>query len=174
MNNRWVSKVFIIIDKILREGKKMYNEHNNDIDVQVVADFFLNKTDEEAGEFISHLKLQKLLYYAQGFVLALTNQRLFSNQIRAWQHGPVVEDIYRQYKDKGSNCIKKPDNSDLSVISNNDEVLEILEEVWDVYGQFSAWKLREMTHEEKPWLDTSINQVISLDLIKNFFQTKIA
>ncbi len=48
---------------------------------------------EEYGELISNLKLQKLLYYAQGFHLALYDKLLFSEDIEAWQHGPVVRDV---------------------------------------------------------------------------------
>ena len=46
--------------------------------------------DYEVYEGITHLKLQKLLYYAQGVCLAITGNTLFNEEIQAWQHGPVV------------------------------------------------------------------------------------
>ena len=55
---------------------------------------------EEGGEYISNLKLQKLLYYAQGSFLAVTDSPLFDDPIVAWQHGPVVESVYHEYKKK--------------------------------------------------------------------------
>ena len=46
--------------------------------------------EEAGGEYISNLKLQKLLYYAQGCFLAVTGKPLFSDPIVAWQHGGGV------------------------------------------------------------------------------------
>ncbi len=42
-----------------------------------IADYFLTLVDDEAGDGLSNLKLQKLVYYAQGFHLALTGKPLF-------------------------------------------------------------------------------------------------
>lgn len=53
-----------------------------------VADYFLNKAskEEDGGEIISNLKLQKLVYYAQGFHLAMYNQPLYTESLEAWTH----------------------------------------------------------------------------------------
>ena len=67
-----------------------------------VARYFLSLTDEDAGELISNLKLQKLLYYAQGFHLAIFGGPLFPESIEAWQHGPVVPEVYRYFHGQGS------------------------------------------------------------------------
>ena len=136
-----------------------------------VADYFLSKTDEEAGDVISNLKLQKLVYYAQGFTLAVTGNPLFNEPIEAWQHGPVVPDLYHKYKDHGAYGIPAPTNVDFSKFSS--EIKEILDEVYDVYGQFSAWKLRNMTHEEAPWKNTEKGDVISLSSMSEYFKTQI-
>jgi len=53
------------------------------ISVDEVAKYFLSLTDEEAGDFFSNLKLQKLVYYAQGFHLALFDRPLFADNIEA-------------------------------------------------------------------------------------------
>ena len=136
-----------------------------------VADYFLSKTDEEAGDVISNLKLQKLVYYAQGFTLAVTGKPLFNEPIEAWQHGPVVPDLYHKYKDHGAYGIPAPKNVDFSKFST--ETKAILDEVYDVYGQFSAWKLRNMTHEEAPWKNTENGDVISLSLMSEYFKTQV-
>lgn len=65
--------------------KNKFQSYN--VSVQEVADYILCKTDIEAEDYISNLKLQKLLYYCQGFVLALTGKTLFDNDILAWEHG---------------------------------------------------------------------------------------
>lgn len=136
-----------------------------------IADWFLarNRTEEsEGGEPITNLKLQKLLYYAQGIVLAVTDRKLFDDKIEAWIHGPVVPVIYRKYKcfkDGGIAFEGTSDSVDLP-----DDITKLLEYVYKEFGQFSAWRLRDMTHNEAPWQSTKINGVISTDLIKEYFE----
>src|SRR5260363_307462 len=55
-----------------------------------VANYFLTLVEEEVGDALSNLKIQKLVYYAQGFHLALFSRPLFENAIEAWTHGPVI------------------------------------------------------------------------------------
>ena len=92
---------------------------------------------------------------------------MFDDPIVAWQHGPVVESIYRKYKSYESNPIT-PEEFDVSVIPA--EISNILEDVYLNSGQFSPWKLRNMTHEETPWLTTAKNGVISTAKIKKYFE----
>lgn len=125
-------------------------------------------SQEEGAEYISNLKLQKLLYYAQGCFLAVTDTPLFSDPIIAWQHGPVVECVYHQYKSCGSNGIVFDEDFDGSIFTSNEN--DLLSEVYSVFGQYSAWKLRDMTHSEKPWQSTAINHEISQEVIKEFFK----
>lgn len=136
-----------------------------------VAEYFLSKSDEEAGDVISNLKLQKLVYYAQGFSLAINDRPLFQEEICAWQHGPVCPELYHRYKNYGALGIPIPTNVDFSKFSKLDK--ELLDEVYDVYGQFSAWKLRNMTHEEDPWRDTPINHEITHEAMKTFFKSRL-
>ena len=142
------------------------------LSAQRVADYFLTRVKEEEGDLISNLKLQKLLYYAQGFHLALFDDPLFPEPIEAWNHGPVVPEIYHRYKEFGSNALPQPEDFDSARYSG--EVTGFLDEVYNVYGQFSAWKLRQMTHEEPPWKEAyAFRGVISLDSMKKFFKTQL-
>ena len=70
---------------------------------QQVADYFLASADEE--ELVTNMKLQKLLYYAQGFHLAVHGEPLFHDPIVAWSHGPVVPEVYHRFKHNGSSGI---------------------------------------------------------------------
>jgi uncharacterized phage-associated protein len=116
-----------------------------------VAKFFLSQASEDAGDLLSNLKLQKLAYYAQGFHLAIHENPLFDEPIEAWMHGPVVPTLYHHYKVHGQGAIPLPVDYDPSVF--NPDQLNLLNEVQRMYGQYSAWRLREMTHEEDPWLN---------------------
>ncbi len=137
-----------------------------------VAKYFLALTDLDAGDLISNLKLQKLLYYAQGFHLALFDEPIFPERIMAWIHGPVVPDAYRHYKEYGANSIPVPRDIDLD---NYDlRATELLDEVFRVFGQFSAWKLRNMTHEEPPWRDAAPTKgEITPEAMRTYFKTQL-
>ena len=77
---------------------------------QKAANYFLANVDEESGENISNLKLQKLLYYAQGFHIAMQGKSLFTDSILAWKHGPVVRPIWLKYKANTLSRIPQPLN----------------------------------------------------------------
>lgn len=160
---------YIIIKKLVKD--RIMESFN--IPVFEVALYFLDKLDSETEDCISNLKLQKLVYYAQGFVMALTGRKLFDEPIEAWEHGPVVRELYNEYRRNGATPITKPENINYDTLSQHPELMEILDEVYQVYGQFSAWRLRDMTHEETPWLKTRRNDVISDESMLEFFRTQI-
>ena len=137
-----------------------------------VANYFLTLDDEEVGELISNLKLQKLVYYAQGFHLAMMDEPLFADSIEAWAHGPVVPALYHEYKVHGSGVIPVPSDFDPDTIDQ--ETRSLLNEVYNVFGQFSGWKLRNMTHEEPPWKKAySGSGIISQKSMKKYFLTMV-
>ncbi|MCU6786400.1 Panacea domain-containing protein [Aedoeadaptatus acetigenes] len=136
-----------------------------------IANWFLNynfqlrEFEDEDTDNISNLKLQKLLYYAQGTFLAIHNQKLFNDPIVAWKHGPVVESVYQNFKSYGASGIDQ-----FQEVKLDDETVDLLIEVYDVFGKYSAWGLREMTHQEDPWKNTNQSDVIDPRLIKKYFE----
>ncbi|QDK79755.1 DUF4065 domain-containing protein [Spirosoma sp. KCTC 42546] len=134
-----------------------------------VAEYLLGLSRPEVGDTISNLKLQKLLYYCQGLHLAMYGKPLFSEQIFAWNYGPVVAEVYSQYKHFGAKGIDVPDEINTSVF--NDEQEELMNDVYELFGQFSALKLMEMTHEESPWRTTAQNSEITHDKMVDYFKT---
>lgn len=137
---------------------------------QQIADWFLTHNQmyvvDEDAEMISPLKLQKLLYYAQGTYLGIKGEKLFDDPILAWKHGPVVESIYHRYKNYGYHGIPA---EDIAVPDIDKETQSILQSVYETFGQFSAWKLRDMTHDETPWQNTPQGSVMDTDMIKDYF-----
>ena len=121
-----------------------------------VARYYLGKvnSDPDSGEGISNLKMQKLVYYAQAFHLAVFGTPLFDDAIMAWQHGPVVPDLYHEFKGYGSGPVAEITCTDDVLVDLSKDEIELLDEVYNHYAQFSAWRLREMTHAEDPWVDT--------------------
>jgi uncharacterized phage-associated protein len=134
---------------------------------QFVADYFLANVDAESGDNISNLKLQKLLYYAQGFHLAMQGESLFPESLVAWKHGPVVRPIWRKYKACGFNAIARPENYQADDYAP--EIRELLDAVYATYGQFTPKRLEQMTHKEPPWQKTPPNGAIDLGLLQDYF-----
>ena len=133
-----------------------------------VANYFLATVDLEAGDSLSNLKVQKLLYYAQGLHIAMNGgEMMFPESLLAWKHGPVVKAVYMEFKGYHWHAIDPPANFDIGRYPP--EVREILNAVSKVYGQFSATRLEEMTHQEPPWVETEPNTVIKVELLRKFF-----
>jgi uncharacterized phage-associated protein len=126
-----------------------------------IADYFLFKAQKDNQELLSNLKLQKLVYYAQGLHLALYGKPLFLENIEAWQYGPVIPDLYFKYRDYGSGGIPASEYFDPSIIDSDTK--DFLDEIYDVFGQFSAIRLMDLAHEDQCWKDAGINGVITWD-----------
>ncbi|MDU1029529.1 MAG: DUF4065 domain-containing protein [Clostridiales bacterium] len=126
---------------------------------------FLRDFIGEDTDNISNLKLQKLLYYAEGSFLALRDQSLFPEPIVAWKHGPVVESVYHAFKENGSSGIES-----FEEVSIDPDTEAVLKQVYDVFGKYSAWGLRELTHQEDPWKNAEQSGNISRDDIKKYFK----
>ena len=137
-----------------------------------VADYFLAQQDEDSGDTISNLKLQKLVYYAQGFHLAIFDSPLFNEPIEAWTHGPVVPELYQRFKSFGSGAITPV--SDTALSQFDEEKTSFLDEVYSIFNQYSGWTLRNMTHEEAPWKEHEADAgIISTESMTLYFKTRI-
>jgi len=144
-------------------------------DVFDVANYILEISREEAedGEYelISHMKLQKLVYFCQGFSLALFDRPLFPEPIEAWTHGPVCPKLYHVLKDYGSLPITSSIDPDKIMLDENEKLL--VKMVYDVYGQYSAARLRKITHEKGPWKNSWPASPISHEYMANYFDSLI-
>ena len=97
---------------------------------------------------------------------------LFNEDIEAWKHGPVIPEIYNKYKSYGSSGITEYDLKNVKIIEEDEEVKNILVSVYDLFGEYSAWGLRNLTHSEEPWKTTEINHVISHEKMAKTFKEK--
>lgn len=111
---------------------------------------------------LSNMKLQKILYYAQGHHLGRTGTPLFTDPIQAWSHGPVVPPVYRAFKTFGSSDIVLTE--DFQWDSVDEETTDLLLDVWKQYGGLAAWRLRDMTHGEAPWVDAFEEGVTHIEI----------
>lgn len=142
-------------------------------DVNDIAKKIIAKVDIDAGDVITNLKLQKLLYYVQGFHLAAFDEPLFNDEIEAWMYGPVVPSVYDNYALQGKSPLYNDDS--YKPISLTEDEEDLFNQVYDAYGQFSAVKLMNLTHEETPWktTETGKGNIISKGILKDYFKTRL-
>lgn len=141
-----------------------------------IAKWLLSAIDRDSGDSITPLKLQKLIYYAQAWSLALPERArpLFDEDMQAWAHGPVAESVFHEYKHAGWDALPAPE--EVPDITQNDEAH--LKEILAVFGEYSAKHLERMTHNEEPWLyargdlppEARSNAVIPKDHMAAFYR----
>lgn len=161
----------VLLDKI-RNKREVGEIENLNLSVIAVAEYFV-RFFEKKMDNITHLKLQKLLYYAQGIALGRYNRRLFNESFLAWKHGPVVRAIYDKYKIVHESPISADKDVDISPIEKNDIAVSVLKETISLYGIYSAWALRNKTHNEAPWAETEQSSVIEDEKLIKYFRNAL-
>ncbi|MFE4353876.1 Panacea domain-containing protein [Peribacillus butanolivorans] len=137
---------------------------------------FLKENDQRGLE-LSNLKLQKLLYYCQGYYLARYGKPLFEETIEAWRYGPVVPKVYFHYKSFGDLDLKVESEENDDFFQLEQEKLSVIAYVWKTLGELSAGTLVDKTHSESPWLNAwfhSDDKVISNKQIQTYFSKNIS
>ncbi|SFU00449.1 Panacea domain-containing protein [Paraburkholderia aspalathi] len=139
-----------------------------------VANWFIHRlTNPDSGDNVTHLKVQKLLYFAQAWHLMLLERPLFEEGMQAWAHGPVVPSVFHVFKGLGWEALPV----DGAAEGIDEESEEILEQVVDIYGDYSAKRLEQMTHAEDPWKltrgdlppEARCEEPIKLELIRDYY-----
>ncbi len=125
---------------------------------------------------VTPLKLQKLVYFAQAWHLAIKEKELFKDKIEAWTHGPVVPSLYQEYKSYGFGTITPLHDIDSDKYKDEEE--ETFNLVWELYGEMDGKALENITHSEDPWIkareglslnDPSNNEITTVSL-KDYFK----
>lgn len=150
-----------------------------------ISYYFIQKAKEKKkGEYkgedtqITPLKLQKLLYFAQGIYLSRHNECLFDDPIEAWDYGPVVVRVWRYFRATGTaseDLIPKVSDEIIEekVGEIGDKYKPFLNEFYDVYGKITAPDLVSYSHNHEIWqvAHRSMNRRITTDAIKNYFSS---
>lgn len=116
-----------------------------------VAQYFLHLAAKaEESTPVTASQLHRLVYYAQGWCLATRERPLIDGPIHAGPQGPLAKDIVAAFS-AGDRPVATSEAAVDGSLSGEDR--GIIESVWLGYGQYSAWRLREMTMRERPWKD---------------------
>ena len=90
-------------------------------------------------------------------------------------HGPVVREVWDMYKRFGSQVLPQPESRPATSLSEYQ--MNLMTSVYEAYGQFSPWKLRNLTHEEQPWKEAfsqGRGTIISHDAMADFFSPRLS
>jgi len=156
----------------------------------VIANEFIALA-RDTGKTLTPLKLQKLVYFAHGWCLALTGKALISDHVQAWQYGPVIPSIYHQFKAVGNGPIddlspelgnvgglkfaSKAKLDNFPATEERQHAKEIVAKVLEIYGRYSAARLSNATHQTgTPWQqvykDGERKIAIPNELIRTYFK----
>lgn len=131
-----------------------------------LAEYVIRRATEQEKP-ITNLKLQKTLYYLQGYSLRCFSEPAFAGDIRSWQYGPVSPTAYFAYSSYGANPLEQDET--ISLEKMDKDQAKVFNKVIDACLKFSARELVQRTHEEDPWKSTSSNEEISQEKIRKYF-----
>ena len=130
-----------------------------------IAKYTINKCTKDRCP-ISNLQLQKILYYIQREFLQ-QGTIAFPENIEAWQFGPVIPEVYKQYCGFGALPIRM---KYVIVIRSNDE--NIINPIIEKKRMLNPWDMVSDTHSPGKAWDLIYNsglgdhQIIPKELIK--------
>ncbi|WP_169999995.1 type II toxin-antitoxin system antitoxin SocA domain-containing protein [Campylobacter sp. RM9328] len=131
-------------------------------------------SDDDFVEYTSRLKLLKLLYYVQGYHLAMFNAPLFNDKMEAWLHGPVIPEVWKWAKNYGDEQMQNEalTKEQINALELHPQQIELIGNVLKIYNKYSAYGLRDKTHTELPWLsayEKDKNNEITHQSLQSFF-----
>jgi len=119
-----------------------------------IADYFIAFSNA-TGNLISHMKLQKLVYYIQAWHIAVFSEAILEEDFQAWVHGPVLPSLFERYKSFQWRPILRDDLDEPSLRaleqSFSSSIREILADVIIEYFHKDAFALEQSIHGEAPW-----------------------
>lgn len=131
-----------------------------------IANEFIRRAGR-AARHLTHMQLQKLVYIANGWNLAINNAPLTTDIPSAWDYGPVYKDMFDALRRYGSNPVTQPiragdfgvgvfmqgpDAAGVVQAALSQREMDVIERVFNDYGQFHAYSLSALTHQAgTPW-----------------------
>lgn len=141
------------------------------------------------GDLISNKKLQKLLFYVEAWSLVYLKS-IIDEDFEAWVYGPVIPDVYREYKTfsynpislkyTNSNAVKEMEKiSNMIGLKKNQR--RLIDEVLNQYSSLSALQLENLTHSENPWIEArrgcspiqNSNAIIDKKTMKKYYSSLV-
>jgi uncharacterized phage-associated protein len=110
---------------------------------------------------VTPMKLQKMIYLANGISYKRKGKKLIDERFEAWDYGPVVESVYHEFKEYRGDPIPEPKNVPVfkdgetfnsSAVNVADDDLQIIKEAWDNAKNLDGITLSKWSHNHSsPW-----------------------
>jgi uncharacterized phage-associated protein len=168
------------------DGSRKGHRNGKGTTVPISADLAADRLIQEmvkAGKPLDNLKLQKMLYYAQGLALHYYSEPLLTEDFQAWAHGPAIPRLYGRFKafgwqPFGIEAVGQPDAA-LGLAQQN---VRVIRQVVEQLGDLDGTALERRTHREPPWVraraglpdDAASSNVIRKEWIKGYFDSLAA
>lgn len=150
-----------------------------------VANYFIGR-GLESGIEVTPMKAIKLVYIAHGWYLGIYKKPLLEDGVQAWQYGPVIKQVYDEFKKYGSAPITKKGTTGFFLNPDTPEVAspetrDFLAAIWERYGMYTGIQLSSLTHQTgtpwdiiwNSWGKHELFALIPNDLIQEHYQSLI-
>ena len=118
-------------------------------DARCIANEFIRRAGDQ-GHLLTHLQIQKLVYFSHARLLVLHRQPLVDKDFEAWEYGPVVPSLYHALKPNRSDGVSEEIPIDQPVFSSREK--DIFNWCFKRYGHLSGRQLTVLTHADgSPW-----------------------
>ena len=143
---------------------------------------FLNQSTSDTSAFSQSVPVHMTIdaldngRYAQAWCYALNDYRLIDTVFEAWVHGPVSPALYDKFKSFGYNSIRLAGKYTVNIAEAD---IELLESVWETYGDHTGNALEALSHSEPPWIEARVryapnercNVPISVESMKKYYSS---
>lgn len=121
-------------------------------DSRAIANIFVNIA-RDSGDRLTIMSLLKYVYFAHGWTLGHTGEPLISHDVFAWEHGPVVPEVYKEFRPQGIQISETAIGYPASIVAKMDaRTRNIVHGTYREYSSFTAFQLSEITHRKSaPW-----------------------
>jgi uncharacterized phage-associated protein len=148
-----------------------------DINALSAAKRIAQLAEQDGVNDLSPLKLQKLLYFTEGGLLAEQEiTTFFPETPEAWQYGPVYVDVYEKFKTKENREPIIVSDFEPELETNFGELIEnSIKNTWDQYKNKTASELVTLTHRTEPWIiakNFGLGSRISKEDMREYFATQ--
>ena len=137
--------------------------------VMFVSNYIIDRLHQE-GKDVNNIRLQKILYYAQGYNLKVFGRRLFLNDVVQWQYGPSVPSAWFEYSVYGSSPIQVPSQNERPSGVTRVE-LELAMEVARACLDYGIGELIEKSKSEPPVQGLELRERVTVKAMKRYFAT---
>lgn len=139
----------MVVVSMVKQGSVM-STPDIGYDARIVANEFL-RIAAQSGRRLTNMQLQKLVYIAHGYTLAILHKPLVWQSVEAWRYGPVIKDLYQSLREYGAGIVTQPIPI-MSSSSLTETHRIIISTVEDAYSRFTGPQLSTMTHKpDTPW-----------------------